>query len=263
MTSGRRADAPRLIEWTGERCVPWAPDVQVVYEHLHRYMWAADLVVGRRVLDLASGEGFGAAILAESAEHVTGIDIDERTVQHSSLNYAGDTIDFQVADATDLSRFDDRSFGAVIAFEMIEHISEQERVLAEIERVLESDGLLIMSTPDRRAYSDATAVDNPFHVRELELDSFAGLVRGAFENVAIWGQRTITGSVLAALDGTGQTGPHGSDGTGLAGRTFFIERVEDTWRSAPALSPVYLIAVASKRTAPGSPVAVDARRLRS
>jgi len=59
----RRAAAPRLIEWTGERCVPWAPDVQVVYEHMHRYLWAAGLVAGRRVLDVGSGEGFGAAIL--------------------------------------------------------------------------------------------------------------------------------------------------------------------------------------------------------
>ena len=69
--------APRLIEWTGERCVPWAPDVQVVYEHLHRYLWARRLVGGRRVLDLASGEGFGSAILSEEAEEVVGFEIDE------------------------------------------------------------------------------------------------------------------------------------------------------------------------------------------
>ena len=47
MTVGRRTGAPRLIEWTGERCVPWAPDVQVVYEHMHRYLWATALVEGR------------------------------------------------------------------------------------------------------------------------------------------------------------------------------------------------------------------------
>lgn len=88
----RRAGAPRLIEWTGERCVPWTPDVQVVYEHVHRYLWAADLVVGRRVLDLGSGEGFGAALLADAAEHVVGIDIDELTVEHSRLNYEGSNL---------------------------------------------------------------------------------------------------------------------------------------------------------------------------
>jgi O-antigen biosynthesis protein len=60
--------ASRLIEWTGERCVPWVPSPQLVYEHFHRYLWAASLVGDRRVLDLASGEGFDAAILARTAE---------------------------------------------------------------------------------------------------------------------------------------------------------------------------------------------------
>ena len=242
MTSGRRAGAPRLIEWTGERCVPWAPDVQVVYEHLHRYMWAADLVVGRRVLDLASGEGFGAAILAESAEHVTGIDIDRRTVDHSSLNYGDERIEFEVGDAADLSRFADGSFGAVVAFEMIEHIHDQGRVLEEIERVLGPDGVLIMSTPDRRAYTDATETSNPFHVHELDLEGFTALVGGAFENVATWGQRTITGSVLAALDDADDRDP--------PARTFFIEREGDEWRAAVGLWPLYLVAVASHAKLP-------------
>src|SRR5205823_1362564 len=135
--------APRLIEWTGERCVPWGPDVQVVYEHFLRYRWAAEIVSGRRVLDLASGEGFGAAILAESAESVVGVDIDEQTVEHSRLNYDGPAIDFQVGDARDLSGFEVASFGAVVAFEMIEHVDEHARVLDEITRVLEPGGLLI------------------------------------------------------------------------------------------------------------------------
>ena len=48
--SGFRPD--RLIEWTGERCVPWTGDLQVVYEHYHRYLLARPLVEGKRVLDL-------------------------------------------------------------------------------------------------------------------------------------------------------------------------------------------------------------------
>src|ERR1700722_6430260 len=145
----RHAGAPRLIEWTGERCVPWTPDVRVVYEHLHRYLWAGRLVGGRRVLDLASGEGFGAAILADTAAGVVGVEIDERTVAHSRLNYGGEKIDFEVGDALDLARFEDGSFGAVVAFEMIEHVEDQGRVVDEIARVLEPGGLLIISTPDR------------------------------------------------------------------------------------------------------------------
>jgi hypothetical protein len=36
LTTQRRAGAPRIVEWTGERSVSGAPDAQVVYQHLHR-----------------------------------------------------------------------------------------------------------------------------------------------------------------------------------------------------------------------------------
>src|SRR5215212_5134937 len=117
MTVERRAAAPRLIDWTGERCVPWTPDTQVAYEHYHRYLWAEELVHGRRVLDLGSGEGFGSAILSRSAGSVVGIDVDETTIEHSHLNYASPKLEFRVASALDLGEFEDASFDAVVAFE--------------------------------------------------------------------------------------------------------------------------------------------------
>jgi O-antigen biosynthesis protein len=244
VTIGRRSGAPRLIDWTGERCVPWAPDIPVIYEHLHRYLWAAELVQGRRVLDLASGEGFGAAILAHSAESVTGIEIDQRTVDHSSLNYGSERISFTLGDAQDLSAFPDDSFGAVVAFEMIEHVPDQQRVLSEVARVLAPDGLLMISTPDRRAYSDGETRANPFHVKELELGEFRTLLAEYFEHTAIWGQRTITGSALSAVDAR--------EAPDAPARTFFIEPEGDEWTVADGLSPLYLVAVASRSPLPAA-----------
>jgi GT2 family glycosyltransferase/SAM-dependent methyltransferase/glycosyltransferase involved in cell wall biosynthesis len=240
----RRAGAPRLIEWTGERCVPWAPDVQVVYEHFHRYMWAARVIEGRRVLDLGSGEGFGASILAGSATHVVGVDVDERTVEHSKLNYGGANLEFQVGSALDLSTFEDGSFGAVVAFEIIEHVQDQERVLDEVARVLGDDGLLVVSTPDRRLYSEATGQHNPFHERELSLEEFQELLGSHFPHVAGWGQRTITGSHLHALDG-----PQREGGT-TDQPDFYIERAGEEWREAGDPAALYIVALASKAPLP-------------
>jgi GT2 family glycosyltransferase/SAM-dependent methyltransferase/glycosyltransferase involved in cell wall biosynthesis len=236
----RRAAAPRLIDWTGERCVPWAPDVQVVYEHFHRYLWAAGLVAGRRVLDLGSGEGFGAALLAESATHVVGIDIDQLTVEHSRLNYAGSRLAFERGSATDLSAHADGSFGAVVAFEIIEHVREQQEVLAEVARVLGDDGILVMSTPDRRMYGETRSEPNPFHERELGIEEFLELLEEQFEHVALWGQRTIAGSHLDALDDATHEG-HASQSP-----NFFIERSGDEWRLARTPAALYCIALASK-----------------
>jgi GT2 family glycosyltransferase/glycosyltransferase involved in cell wall biosynthesis/SAM-dependent methyltransferase len=240
----RRAGAPRLIDWTGERCVPWAPDVQVVYEHFHRYLWAAGLVSGRQVLDLGSGEGFGAAILADSAAHVVGVDIDERTVEHSRLNYGGSNLEFRVGTALDLSAYEDGSFGAVVAFEIIEHVQDQERVLEEVERVLADDGLLVMSTPDRRLYSEATGQRNPFHERELGIEEFRDLLATSFPHTAMWGQRTITGSHMNALEG----GPSAEQA--IPQTDFYIERMGDEWHSAGDPAALYVVALASKVALP-------------
>jgi O-antigen biosynthesis protein len=252
MSWQRRAAAPRLIEWTGERCVPWAPDVQVVYEHFHRYLWAARFVGGRRVLDLGSGEGFGAAILAEAAEHVVGVDIDERTVEHSRLNYASANLEFEVGSALDLSAFETGSFGAVVAFEIIEHVRDQEQVLAEVTRLLADDGILVMSTPDRRIYSEITGQHNPFHERELGLEEFLQLLGSRFGHVAAWGQRTITGSHLHRLDSVPQEPGTKEARDGGDAPDFFIERSGEEWRGAIDPTALYCVALASNAPLPAA-----------
>ena len=243
MTASRRAGAPRLIEWTGERCVPWAPDVPVIYEHYHRYLWARRLLAGRRVLDLGSGEGFGAALLAGVASDVVGVDIDAATVEHSRVNYERPGLSFQVGSALDLSVFEDASFGAVVAFEVIEHVRDQERVLAEIDRVLAEDGIVVMSTPDRGAYGAARTEANPFHERELTLAEFRALLESRFKHAALWVQRTITGSYLGPLAGEMPPAP-------AERADFFLEPVGDEWRVADELAPLYCVAVASRDPLP-------------
>jgi O-antigen biosynthesis protein len=227
---------PRLIDWTGERLVPWAPDIPVVYEHYHRYLWAAELLRGRRVLDLGSGEGFGSAILAARAAHVLGVDIDATTVEHSRLNYARAGLEFRVGSALELDALERGAFGAVVAFEMIEHVDDHERVLAGIDHVLAEDGILVMSTPDTRLYTDARAHENPFHLRELDEAGFRALLGSRFSHVALWGQRAIAGSRIASVEAGAATGA----------RTAFIERTADAWSAAGEPAPLYFVAVASR-----------------
>ncbi|MHB8689894.1 MAG: glycosyltransferase [Solirubrobacteraceae bacterium] len=189
--------APRLIEWIGERCVPWAPDPQMVYEHLHRYLWAAGLVVGRRVLDLASGEGFGAAILATTAASVIGVDIDPAAVEHSRSGYVGPNLRFEVADALDLSNLAEHGFEVVVAFELIEHLAKHETVIEQIGRVLAPGGLLIMSTPDRTEHT--TVLERQSDVHQLDRDALHLLLASRFRHVKTFRQRAITGSAVSAV----------------------------------------------------------------
>jgi SAM-dependent methyltransferase len=250
MPTEPHADAPRLIEWTGERAVPWAPDAPIAYEHFHRYMWAAQLVSGRRVLDLGSGEGYGSAILAERAAHVLGIDVDDATVEHSRNRYAGEAVDFRVGSAVELGDLADGSLDAVVAFELIEHLEDHERMLAGIARVLAPDGILIISTPDTRVYSQERGHENPFHVRELDEPEFRALLGAHFTDVRLWGQRTIAGSRIAALDAPASANT----------LSVFIEREGEEWTPSGEPTPMYLVAVASRAAfaaPPGESTLID------
>jgi GT2 family glycosyltransferase/SAM-dependent methyltransferase/glycosyltransferase involved in cell wall biosynthesis len=243
MAIERRPGAPRLIDWTGERCVPWTPDVQVVYEHYHRYLWAANLVRGRRVLDVGSGEGFGSAILAGTAAHVTGIDLDPTTVEHSRLNYVASNLEFREGSALELETLEKGAFDVVVAFELIEHVTDHERVLAGIEHVLAPDGLLIISTPDRRLYTDATGRHNPFHEHELTKPELRELLGAHFVHVRLFGQHAVTGSRIAATEPI-------EPPTVLP---LTLRRVGEEWCQTDEPAATYLVAVASAVELPQLP----------
>ena len=51
------------LPWTGERYVPQIGG-EIELEHVHRYLWAEQFSRGKRVLDIACGEGYGSEILA-------------------------------------------------------------------------------------------------------------------------------------------------------------------------------------------------------
>ena len=225
----------RLIEWTGERCVPWTGDLQVVYEHYHRYLLARPLVEGKRVLDLASGEGYGAALLAERAEHVVGLEIDPASVTHSQATYRNDRLDFVEGSMLDLSRFPDGSFDVVTCFEALEHVTEHDELVSGVRRVLAADGVFLTSTPDRLIYSEELHQHNPHHVRELSLDEFRELLDGHFRHVRIWGQAVAVGSLIQPVE---DDQPGGADVVALANHG-------ESWVEQSSYSPTYYIAAAS------------------
>src|SRR5690242_2483777 len=82
------------MEYTGERYLPWEPNAQASYEHYHRYVMALAFARGKRVLDLASGEGYGAALLAGVAREVIGVDNSAEAVAHAGKQYGADHLKF-------------------------------------------------------------------------------------------------------------------------------------------------------------------------
>ena len=233
----RNEGAPDLVQWTGERMLPWTDDPALAYEHLHRYLFAARLAAGKRVLDIGCGEGYGSALLASTADTVVGVDIDEQAIAHARLNYPSTRLRFERESADDLSSFEAGTFDVVTCFEVIEHVDAQERVIAEARRVLADGGVLVCSTPERVAYRARTGEQNPYHVRELDHDEFRGLLASAFSHLAVWSQTTMAGSLLEPL------APHDR----AQAEVFHVGRINGYWDVRQPAEPLYLVAVASEQ----------------
>ena len=224
-------DVP-VLEFTGERYTP-ERDREIAQEHWHRYAFARPLAPGRRVLDAACGEGYGSAMMAAAGASVLGIDLGADVVAHARARYASvPGVAFEQADVTALDHLPDASFDLVLSFETLEHVHEQERMLDGFARLLAPGGLLLVSTPDKRVYTDLTGEVNPHHVRELYRDEFEALLAARFPARRLFGQKLLFQSVLWDLAGDGPAEASTATPEGL--------------RPGLAYAPMYLLAACAR-----------------
>lgn len=168
------------------------------YEHWHRYHWISTFVKNQKVADLACGEGYGSALLAQHAEQVTGVDINAETIQKASEKYqAFKNLKYIQSDVLS-TPMPDHALDLVVSFETLEHLTAHQALLNEFKRLMKPDGLLVISTPDKTVYSGSEA-HNEFHVKELTQQEFIDLIQSQFKHALFFGQQLQTGSVLAPL----------------------------------------------------------------
>jgi SAM-dependent methyltransferase len=169
-----------------ERFDPALPWPELAYEHLARYLFAAAFVGGRRVLDAGCGQGYGSAILSNAGARVVALD---RELALFTAIRSGHPV------AADLERlpFREHSFDRIVAFEVLEHLARPERLLDQLQRCLAADGILLLSTPDRVAYSDATGYRNPYHVHEYSEPELRSSLGRRFAALRIWRQGVAAG----------------------------------------------------------------------
>lgn len=225
-----------VLPFTGERFTPECVR-EMWYEHWHRYALAAQAAVGRRVLDAACGEGYGSALLAQRAREVIGIDLSAEAIAHARARYGQVAhLRFETGDVTALPARLGR-FDLISSFETLEHVDAeaQQQMLAGFATLLADDGLLLLSSPDKATYSDATGYQNPFHAHELYLPELRALLARHFPGVEILGQRLAFVSVVAPVDAVPGTWSAAS----VEART--------TLKDGLAGAPMYYIAVCAHR----------------
>jgi SAM-dependent methyltransferase/glycosyltransferase involved in cell wall biosynthesis len=185
---------------TGERFMPMMDDIPGAYAHLHRYMTALRLCRDKRVLDIACGEGYGAALLASVARTVIGADSDWMATRYAAITHPRPNIKYVQANAERLP-FAPASLDVVTCFETLEHFTDHDAFLAAVSRSLTATGLLLISTPDRVVYGIDSGNANPFHKRELTLEEFRTTLANHFTNIGLYGQNLVLTSALGRMEG--------------------------------------------------------------
>lgn len=196
-----KESANRLF--TGERFIPGIEDDKLEMEHYQRYLSVRSLVRDKVVLDAACGEGYGSNIIASVAQSVTGLDIDKDTIERAKVNYGQrDNLHF-LQGSIETIPMEDASVDVVVSFETIEHVAEQVQhtFLQEIFRVLKKDGILVMSTPNKKIYSDLFHYKNEFHVKEFYHNEFVSFLHEKFKYIKLFNQSFQIVSMLNACDG--------------------------------------------------------------
>lgn len=174
-------------EFTGERVIPGQVDIDLWNEHLSRYAFAARLARRKRVLDVGCGAGYGSAELANSATTVTGIDISADAIAYATEHYVRPNLIYQQAGAAQLP-FPDASFDLVVAFEVIEHLTDWEHLIAEARRVLSPGGQFVVSTPNKAYYAETRQQSgpNPYHEHEFEYEEFKQALEQHFPHTLLF-----------------------------------------------------------------------------
>ena len=114
------------LQLTGERTLPDVPEENYWFRrHLVVYEWIASRVGGRRVVDLACGEGYGSSVLARTAASVVGVDANPDAFEHARLKYSGTRLRFE----RNMLELWEGDVDCVVFLQTIEHVQDPDAVL--------------------------------------------------------------------------------------------------------------------------------------
>jgi SAM-dependent methyltransferase len=142
-------------------------------------------VHGRRVVDLACGEGYGSAVLGRTARSVVGVDANPEAFEHARLKYTSHSVTFE----RDMIETWSGDVDCVVFLQTIEHVQDPDAVLARLRDLIGPDGVAYVSTPNvlTLAPKGAERSGNPWHVREYRPEEYRALCARHFAHVDLLG----------------------------------------------------------------------------
>ncbi len=154
----------------------------VVDPHLDRFYIWGPMCMGRRVLDVGCGWGYGAQIMARYAKEVVAIDIEENEIAFAKTYHDAPNITYVLGR---LERYEAAPFDVEICTEVLEHLEYPAMgdLLASMQRLLAPSGVVLFTTPCQ----DLTRKgNNPHHVREYCYVDLLKILKQFFVPVGAW-----------------------------------------------------------------------------
>src|ERR1044071_2407786 len=119
------------LSLTGERTLPDVPEENYWYRrHLVVYEWIAARAHGRRVVDLACGEGYGSAVLARTAASVVGVGAKPAAIEHARAKY------HDVRFERTMIELWQGDVDCVVFLQTIEHVQDPDAVLEHVKALI-------------------------------------------------------------------------------------------------------------------------------
>ncbi len=176
-----------------ERISPFTPEwIQGAGVHLSRYRFACNYIKNKKVLDVGCGVGYGSYMMAEAgAKTVLGIDLNQQCIDRAQAEFKRDNLRFIVDDAQVFKQTEKfKPFDTIVSFENIEHLPHPEDFMQKSTLLLESDGKLVISTPDTRYTrkdKDGKLL-NKYHKSEMTQAQFSELIEKYYQTLKIFYQ---------------------------------------------------------------------------
>ncbi len=163
---------------TGERVMTPEGGFNPTWQrHVAAYRLAEPEFGPGRLLDLGCGVGHSFDLLAP--RETVGIDIDPGALE-------GQNRETVVADMRRIP-FPDSSFESVLSVHSVEHVPDPERVIAEVSRVIETEGTAVFVTPNRLTFGKPDEIIDPFHFIEFDATELEALCAQGFSEVEVRG----------------------------------------------------------------------------
>ena len=105
------------------------------------------------LLDVGASTGIIDNYLSHFFAEVTGIDIDNKAIDHAVKAFSNEHLHFCAGDAMSLG-FPDNSFDVVICSQVYEHVPDARKMMDEIYRVLKPEGVCYFAAGNRLAVDE-------------------------------------------------------------------------------------------------------------